>query len=115
MCASAPLSLNKTTATARTGGDVESARKVVQTGVNGERVCSDVIRATVRIMSLDFGRMQVLVNQTPTRNADGYAGMGMLRAMDILFEAERIGFRRSGLETRDLPDSVLRAGRCAAA
>ena len=116
--ASAPLSLNAAAAArvaARVADTPDVARKVVQTGVNGERVCSDVIRATVRIMSLDFGRMQVLVNQTPTRNADGYAGMGMLRAMDILLEADQIGLRRSGLETRDLPDSVLRAGRCAAA
>lgn len=114
--ASAPLSLNAAAAArvASKPSAPDAARKVVQRGVNGERVCSDVMHATVRIKDLDLGRMQVLVNQSPTQNADGYAGMGMLRAMDIWIEPDHIGFRRSGLETRDLSDKVLRVGSCAA-
>lgn len=111
--AAAPLSLNAQAAVKNAADDAAAERKVVQTGVNGERVCSDVRYATVRLhKDLDLGRVQVMVNRTATQGADGYAGMGLLRALDLLFEPDCIGARRSGLETRDLPPQLARPGRC---
>jgi len=73
------------------------ATRAIQRGVNGERVCSDVLITKVRIGTLELGVVHVFANSHPVQGADGYAGMGLLRAVDMWLEPTRIGFRRSGL------------------
>ena len=85
-------------------------RRVIQTGVNGERVCSDALRAPVRIGTIEVGEIEVFANEVDVQGADGYAGMGLLRAFDMWLEPGRIGFRRSGLPPRDSP--VASTGTC---
>ena len=76
------------------------ARRIRQRGVNGEEVCSDMLLADVTIGTLALGRVSVLANDTPVQGSDGYAGMGLLRALDLRFEPNRVGVRRSGLPVR---------------
>lgn len=71
-----------------------------QAGVNGEQVCSDVLSAPVRIGNLELGVVDVLVNEGEVEGADGYAGLGLLRAVDLWLEPGRIGFRANGLKPR---------------
>ena len=85
-------------------------RRVIQTGVNGERVCSDALRAPVRIGAFEVGEIEVFANEVDVQGADGYAGMGLLRAFDLWLEPGRIGFRRSGLPPRN--STVASAGTC---
>ena len=73
---------------------------VTQVGVNGERVCADILRADVSVGSLHLGEVDVLANDTPVQGADGYAGMAPLRALDLRFEYARVGVRFSGLSVR---------------
>lgn len=75
-------------------------RHIRQRGVNGEVVCSDMLLANVTIGSIELGTVSVLANDTPVQGSDGYAGMGLLRALDMRFEPNRVGVRRSGLPVR---------------
>lgn len=90
--------------------DPTKPRSVVQVGVNGERICSDVISTTVRLGKIDFGVVDVLANTSPVQGSDGYVGMGLLRALDLWFDTTRMGTRRSGLPIRQL--SSTRAQQC---
>ena len=76
------------------------AKRIRQRGVNGEEVCSDMLLADVSIGSISLGTVSVLANDTPVQGSDGYAGMGLLRALDLRFEPNRVGIRRSGLSVR---------------
>lgn len=78
----------------------EPTRRIRQRGVNGEEVCSDMLLADVTIGNIQMGTVSVLANDTPVQGSDGYAGMGLLRALDLRFEPNRVGVRRSGLPVR---------------
>tara|TARA_B100001540_G_scaffold284882_1_gene277570 strand:- start:341 stop:1438 length:1098 start_codon:yes stop_codon:yes gene_type:complete len=88
----------------------DTARHIVQRGVHSETVCSDVIEATVAIGKHSLEQVQVLLNNTRTEGADGYMGLGLLRAFDMWFTTQRIGFRPNGLGA--LPTHSLRKGTC---
>lgn len=75
-------------------------KRIRQRGVNGEEVCSDLLLAEVSVGSLAMGTIPVLANDTPVQGSDGYAGMGLLRALDMRFEPNRVSVRRSGLPVR---------------
>jgi hypothetical protein len=76
------------------------AKRIRQRGVNGEEVCSDMLLADVNIGTIALGTVSVLANDTPVQGSDGYAGMALLRALDMRFEPNRVGVRRSGLPVR---------------
>jgi len=84
--------------------------RATQTGVNGEKVCSDAFFANVQIGTLDMGEVQVFSNSHAVEGADGYAGMGLLRALDMWLAPNEVGFRYSGLSTRT--SGALTEGRC---
>lgn len=94
-------------------------RHLHQTGVHGERVCSDVIRVSVQVGAWELGELEALINNVDVEGADGYAGMGMLRAFDIYLHPKHIGFRPNGLSTTGIPHHTAGtcggAGHCAAA
>jgi hypothetical protein len=99
--AAAALSLGRSAADRlATCGRGATARHATQAGVNGERVCSDVLSARVAIGSIAFEDVEVFANATEVEGAHGYAGMGLLRAVDLWLEPTAIGFRRSGLAPR---------------
>lgn len=75
-------------------------KHIRQRGVNGEDVCSDLLLAEVSIGSLAMGTISILANNTPVQGSDGYAGMGLLRALDMRFEPNHVSVRRSGLPVR---------------
>lgn len=86
------------------------AMKARQRGVNGEEVCSDVITTTVSIGSLHLGEIETFANSRDVEGADGYAGMGLLRMVDLWISPNEIGFRRSGLSART--SHALAPGEC---
>jgi predicted aspartyl protease len=97
--AAAALSIGKN-AVDRIATCASTARKATQRGVNGEKVCSDVLVAGIQIGGIDLGEVEVFANDSKVEGADGYAGMGMLRALDLWIAPGRLGLRRSGLPTR---------------
>jgi hypothetical protein len=78
----------------------DPSKHIRQRGVNGEEVCSDMLLADVSIGTLKLGVVSLLANDTPVQGSDGYAGMALLRALDMRFEPNRVSVRRSGLPTR---------------
>ena len=96
--AAAPLSLSPSAVERLTVcGAAETPRKATQVGVNGERVCSDVFRVRVRVGPIDVGAVDAFANSHDVEGADGYAGIGLLRALDLHLSPGAIGFRASGL------------------
>jgi predicted aspartyl protease len=83
-------------ALARTG------RRATQAGVNGERVCSEAHTAEVALGRwLRFPDVEVFANASGNvQGADGYAGMGLLRAVDLYLAPGVVGVRASGLRPR---------------
>jgi hypothetical protein len=72
-------------------------RKVHQGGVNGERICSDILYTSAIIGGISFKKIGVFVNDVEVDGVDGYMGLAVLRALDILILPDRVGFRKSGL------------------
>lgn len=72
-------------------------RKMTQRGVHGEVVCSQAFEARVQVGRIDLGRVEVFANADDVEGADGYAGIALLRALDLWIEPGAVGFRRSGL------------------
>ena len=84
-----------------------------QGGINGDRVCSSVIVAPVSIgNALRFENLPIFVNEAPVEETDGYIGMGLLRAMDILLTTSTLGLRASGLAPRTIEDYRSAPGEC---
>lgn len=81
-----------------------------QRGVNGERICSTVVTAHVEVGPIRVGDVSVFVNASNVEGADGYAGMGLLRCLDVWIAAHEIGFRANGLKPK--ASSALRPGAC---
>lgn len=99
--ASISLSISSTSLEKLNNCSVDApAKRIRQRGVNGEEVCSDMLLADVTIGPIALGMVSVLANDTPVQGSDGYAGMGLLRALDLRFEPNRVGIRRSGLPVR---------------
>ena len=99
--AAAALSLSRRAVERLGPGDCERTnRRATQAGVHGTPVCSDVLLAPVRLGPLDLGIVEVFANTHDVEGADGYAGMGLLRAVDLWLEPHAIGFRPSGLAPR---------------
>ena len=85
-----------------------SVGHVRQVGVNGERICSDVILVPIRIGSIEVGEaVPVLLNDANASGVDGYVGMGVLRCFDIWMSSKGLGLRASGLS----PPSTLSMAR----
>ena len=88
-------------------------RKVEQVGVNGERMCSELIAVDVDFSDWHFGSMPVLINDSPTEDTDGFVGMGFLRGFDIFVAHDGIGFVRNNLEPRTIAEySNISQGEC---
>lgn len=107
--AAAPLSLS-----AKSALRVQERRTldqhITQVGVNGERVCSDAFSCEVVVGGHVLGAVTAFANNHDVQGADGYAGLGLLRAFDLWLEPARVGTRPSGLHPRT--PTLLRAGSC---
>lgn len=89
-------------ATQRIQGSSPTQRRVYQSGVNGENICSDVVVASVVLGSTSLGRVEVLFNSSDVESADGYVGIGILRAFDLYLSHETLGLRPNGLPVASL-------------
>ena len=72
-------------------------RKVVQKGVNGEHICSDVLYTSATVAGFKFDTLGLFVNDTNAESVDGYVGLAVLRAFDILITPSNLGLRKNGL------------------
>ena len=76
------------------------ARRVVQTGVNGERVCGELLSAPVAFFGFAVDDAAVLCNDSDTAGVDGYVGMAFLRGFDLLLTTTTLRVRRSSKSPR---------------
>ena len=65
-------------------GGLATRGHIVQVGINGETVCSDVSLARVEFAGVAFEGVPVFANATGVEATDGYVGPGLLRASDLL-------------------------------
>ena len=108
-----PVSLGKDAAK-RLHACVRKHKVLGQEGVNGERVCSEIITTDMTFCGQSKQDVPVFVNDTPVEGVDGYVGMGVLRAFDILITEDGIGFAPNGFKIRST-DSFLKtaeSGKC---
>lgn len=112
--AAAPLSLSRAVG-ARLPACVAGgpARKTHQRGVNGEHICSDVLRFDVTIGATVVRDAEVLLNAQDVEGADGYVGIGFLRMFDLFLTPAHIGFRANGLPFRGV-GATATEGQCGA-
>lgn len=91
-----------------------AAKHFRQQGVNGETVCSNMGTCTVSIGGVSFEDMPVIVNNTDIEQVDGYVGLGLLRAFNILICSDGVYFISSGLPARMYSEyeRVSREGVC---
>lgn len=89
-------------------------RVMRQAGVNGEQVCSELVAATMEFCGQTFEDVPVFVNDSETEQVDGYVGMGVLRAFDMLISPSGIGFARNELPMRTLDEYRVASapGKC---
>ena len=86
------------------------AKKAFQTGVNGERVCSEVYNASIQLGSWHLESVEVFANTHEVHGCDGYMGIALLRCFDIWIQPNKIGFRLNGLAPRE--SLLTTAGTC---
>lgn len=98
--ASTTLSLSKSVGNSLAA--LPKRRKVYQSGVNGENICSDVVQTDVAVGTTAFTGIDVLVNTQEVQGADGYLGIGVLRAFDLYLSHDHIGFRPNGLAVSEI-------------
>ena len=70
---------------------------LTQEGVNGEHICSDIIVAALEFGGKKVRAVPVFVNDRPVEGVDGYVGLGVLRAFNMLITYDGIGFSENGL------------------
>lgn len=93
----APVSLGREAARRLTSCKREE-RKLSQQGVHGEGICSEVITATMTICDREYENVPVFVNDHSVDQTDGYVGLSVLRAFDILILEDGFGLHRNNLE-----------------
>jgi hypothetical protein len=94
-----PVSLGRN-AGARMKSCMREKKALHQEGVNGERVCSEITRTDMLFSGIMVRDVPVFVNDTEVEGVDGYVGMGVLRAFNILILADAIGFAANGKTLR---------------
>lgn len=90
-------------------------RHMRQVGINGELVCSELRLGTVTLAGHTFADVPIFVNDGDSGGTDGYVGLGMLRAFELLVSPQALHARRSSLPPQSLEafEHVLHAGACA--
>lgn len=74
----------------------DKPQKILQRGVNGEEICSDIVFSSIEIADIKFDKVGIFANDKNVEDVDGYIGLGVLRALDIIIMPNGIGFKRSG-------------------
>lgn len=92
---------------------VRQKKSLIQNGVNGERICSEIIEIDVTFAGSIYS-VPVFVNDLSTEQVDGYVGLAFLRAFDILITNTEIGFKKNKNKLKNLFDfeSVAANGGC---
>jgi len=78
----------------------KNSKKILQKGVNGEKICSDIYYSSLTISNIHFDSVGVFSNNKNVEDVDGYIGLGVLRSLNLLFLPNSIGIKKSGLDPR---------------
>lgn len=112
--ASSFLSLSSSAAARIRKCSQESPQRIRQVGVNGENVCSDVVLCDVEFCQTKFSEIPVFLNDYDLDDVDGYVGLSLLRAFDLLITTDELACRYNGAELRtDQFQNILTSGNCA--
>ena len=71
-------------------------RRISQSGVHGESICSEVYHTSISFGKIHFDDVCVYANEYDVEGADGYIGIGMIHALDVWLEHNKIGIRANG-------------------
>lgn len=91
-----PISLGKEAAR-RIPSCKRKKKTLSQNGVNGEGICSEVITSSMTICDRLYENVPIFVNDHNVDQTDGYIGLSVLRAFDILILVNEFGLRPNGL------------------
>lgn len=86
-----------------------------QVGINGEVVCSDlVVSHRVELGGARFSEVPIFLNSLDVEDTDGYVGLGLLRAFDLLVAPNELFAKRNTLHPKKAGEyaDLLRAGEC---
>lgn len=84
--------------------DPSGRHSLRQTGVNGETICSEIIRADVAFCNYEFESLPIMINNKDVDQVDGYVGLGFLRGFEILILENSIGFQRNMMPVRSFSE-----------
>ena len=96
-----PISIGANSAKKIKKCQAKTRKRVTQTGVNGESICSDIVETYVKFGASEY-KVPIFINTMQTDFVDGYVGMGFLRAFDILITNTEVGFRKNDLDIRSV-------------
>lgn len=89
-------------------------RKILkQHGVNGEKVCSEIVESDVEFCDKKM-KVPIFMNDSKIESVDGYIGLGFLRAFNILISSHGIGFHKNknSFHNIDYFSSIAQNGTC---
>ena len=81
-------------------------RRLGQSGVNGEHICSELVSASVKFCGKTFEDAAILVNDMSVQQVDGYIGLGFLRAFDMLISSKGIAFAYTKIPLKSIDDYI---------
>lgn len=91
----------------------DAPMRLSQRGVNGERICSDVVHCDVTFAGTDLAQVPVLINDYDLDDVDGYVGLLFLASFDILLSPSALSCRFNGTPIdADATRRVARPGAC---
>lgn len=90
----------------------EKPAKVEQKGVNGERVCSEVVHTDVEFAGAAVADVPVYMNSHELGDVDAYVGAALLRGFDLLVMPDELLARRNGAIDMRCLDGNVRGGGC---
>jgi hypothetical protein len=93
----------------------DAKHHIVRIGIHSEEICSDLLNGTVlQVAGETFHNVPVFLNSMETDATDGYLGLGVLRAFDLLVTPNELFAKRNRLDVLRLSDysEVARPGNC---
>jgi len=91
---------------------VQVPRKVQQTGVNGEQICSEVVTTTVEFAGVEVTDIEAYLNDADLGDVDAYIGAAFLVGFDLLIMGDELLARHTGSINKKLLNPTMKSGSC---
>ena len=78
-----------------------TGKSIQQMGINGEIICSDIILADITFCKRKLSDVVVFVNSNEVEDTDGYIGIGLLKAFNLLMTPESLFCHYNGSRVAD--------------